>query len=296
MIILQFALIAIFVYIFNESSVYFYYSTLVVAVITVIYIVNTNMIPEYKIAWITPILIFPIFGVPLYFMLGKKRFGKRKAKEYDKAYQINATGAKNLAELSLAYQFKLIHISTDFVFPGDKEIEKYENDETQPVNAYGKSKLEGEVFVNAIAKDPLILRVSWLYGPNGRNFVSIISQLIKTKDELNIVADQYGKTTYTVDVAEVLSHLITKQENGIYHFANQGVSSRYEFTQEIYRLIKEYEEVDCTIKPMKAIDYPDPTPRPSYSVLNTDKISQLIDKPRHWRSALSDYIDLIYSK
>lgn len=87
MIILQFALIAIFVYIFNESSVYFYYSTLVIAVITVIYIVNTNMIPEYKIAWITPILIFPIFGVPLYFMLGKKRFGKRKAKEYDKAYQ-----------------------------------------------------------------------------------------------------------------------------------------------------------------------------------------------------------------
>ncbi|HPM02164.1 MAG TPA: dTDP-4-dehydrorhamnose reductase, partial [Candidatus Cloacimonadota bacterium] len=197
--------------------------------------------------------------------------------EYDKAYQINATGAKNLAELSLAYQFKLIHISTDFVFPGNKEIEKSENDETQPVNAYGKSKLEGEVFVNAIAKDHLILRVSWLYGPNGRNFVSIISQLIKTKDELNIVADQYGKTTYTVDVAEVLSHLITKQANGIYHFANQGVSSRYEFTQEIYRLIKEYEEVDCTIKPMKAIDYPDPTPRPSYSVLNTDKISQLID-------------------
>lgn len=212
--------------------------------------------------------------------------------ETDLAYRINETGVKNLCLLAKELKFKLIHISTDFVFPGKERIDKSEEDETDPVNLYGASKLAGELVIRDLLPDSLIMRVSWLYGPNGRNFVSTISELMKSKPELKIVADQFGRTTYTRDAAEALAFLIEHEAKGIFHFANTGACSRFEFTEEIKRIISENEPVNCAILPIKGADYPDPTPRPDWSVLDTYKYEKLCRKPiRHWKEALKDFLN-----
>ncbi len=211
--------------------------------------------------------------------------------DYQAAYSINALGTKNLCELSKEFGFVLIHFSTDFVFKGDLEQDKREDDRIDPVNAYGKSKAEGEQFIIDELDEYLIMRVSWLYGPKGRNFVSIISSLMREKPVLNIVSDQYGRTTYTIDIAEALGKLIDRRYRGVVHFANEGVCSRYEFTREIYRILNEEAKIDCEIKPIKASEYNDPTPRPSYSVLNTERYEELCSvKIRNWKEALAEFI------
>lgn len=215
--------------------------------------------------------------------------------DFDRAYQINAIGAKNLAMLSTALNFQLIHISTDFVFPGNDQTERKETDLCFPVNAYGLSKREGEKFVMQYAPSSLILRISWLFGPHGRNFVSTISQLMKERESLNIVSDQWGRVTYSPDCAEAISALISCNAQGIVHFANAGINSRYEFSMEILRLMNTHETVSCNIKAILAKDYPDPTPRPSFSVLNTDLFESLTHiKIRSWKEALKAYIDEQY--
>ncbi len=212
--------------------------------------------------------------------------------EFEKANAVNGEAIRDLANLSKNYDFKLIQISTDFVFSGKDFFEKHEDDEIDPVNAYGASKAKGETYALDIAKDPLILRVSWLFGPHGKNFISVISELIKTKDEINVVSDQLGKLTYTVDTADVLAKLIERNESGIYHFANEGIASRYFIALEIERILKKYNMgAKSFIKAITAIEYPDKTPRPDYSVLNTNKISFLLgEKPRLWKNALEDFL------
>lgn len=215
--------------------------------------------------------------------------------DFDKAYQINAIGAKNLAILSTELNFQLIHISTDFVFPGNDRTERKEIDLCFPVNAYGLTKREGEKFVTQYAPSSLILRISWLFGPQGKNFVSTISHLMKEKAHLNIVSDQWGRVTYSPDCAEAISALISAKAQGIYHFANVGVNSRYEFSMEILRLLNTHEQVSCDIKAILAKEYPDPTPRPSFSVLNTDLFESVTHiKIRSWKEALKEYIDEKY--
>ena len=207
--------------------------------------------------------------------------------DHDTAYRVNAVGAKNLAMISKELNCQLIHFSTDFVFKGDRDVIYSETDTADPVNKYGWSKLKGEEYINNTVDNALIIRVSWLYGPNGRNFVSIISKLMQEKNELNIVSDQFGKTTYTIDVVEATINLIENKAKGIYHFANDGASSRYEFTKEIYEILRKQKDFTCDIKPMKACDYPDPTPRPTWSVLGTDKYTELTKrKVRGWQEAL----------
>ncbi len=212
--------------------------------------------------------------------------------EKNLAFKINAEGVKNLCVLAKEFKFKLVHFSTDFVFPGIQKIDKTEEDDTDPVNTYGASKLAGELEVINLLPKSLIIRISWLYGPNGRNFVSIISNLMRQKDELKIVADQFGKTTYTIDVADALAFLMENQIEGIVHFANGGASSRYEFTQEIKKILEEKETINCNILPIKASEYPDSTPRPEWSVLDTykyEKIRRL--SIRHWKEALRDFLN-----
>jgi dTDP-4-dehydrorhamnose reductase len=210
-------------------------------------------------------------------------------KNRETAMNTNAIGAKNLATLAVEFKCKLIHFSTDFVFKGDKNITYTEETVPDPVNFYGYSKMKGEEYITAICPNALIIRVSWLYGPNGKNFVSTISELMKQKDELKIVSDQFGKTTYTIDVAEATAVLITKNACGIFHLANDGVSTRFEFTKKIYELSKETKI--CDIIPIKASEYPDSTPRPTWSILETDKYTAFTgNKVRHWEDALTEYM------
>ena len=211
--------------------------------------------------------------------------------EYEKAHAINCVGAENLAIIALKYGCKLIHFSTDFVYKGDEDIIYTEDMITNPVNNYGKSKQKGEEALPKILPDALIIRISWLYGPNGRNFASIISKMMLEKSDLNIVADQFGKTTYTYDVVEATANLINKKAKGIYHFANDGVSSRYEFTKFIYEIMKKKNDFNCNISPIKAIDYNDPTPRPTWSILGTEKYTEVTQAIiRDWKVALDEYI------
>jgi len=211
--------------------------------------------------------------------------------EYDKAHIINCVGVENLAIIALKNGCKLIHFSTDFVFKGDKDIVYNEDMITNPVNHYGKSKLNGEEALLKILPDALIIRISWLYGPNGRNFASIISKMMLEKPELNIVADQFGKTTYTFDVVEATMNLINKKAKGIYHFTNEGVSSRYEFTKFIYEIMKKKNDFNCNISPIKAAEYNDPTPRPTWSILGTEKYTEATQTViRDWKVALEEYI------
>ena len=211
--------------------------------------------------------------------------------DYDTAYKVNAIGAKNLAITAKQYNCQLIHFSTDFVFKGDKGVIYSENDTPDPVNKYGLSKLKGEYFIQEIYPSTIIIRISWLYGPNGRNFVSIISKLMQEKPELKIVSDQYGKTTYTVDVVEATKNLMDKKAKGIFHFANEGVSSRYEFTKEIYEIMRTKKDFTCSIQPIKAIEYNDPTPRPSWSILGVDKYEKLAGvNVQSWQKALKHFL------
>lgn len=214
--------------------------------------------------------------------------------DYSLAYSVNAQGSKNLATLSDKHKCQLIHFSTDYVFKGDKNIQYTEDMSLNPVNAYGKSKAEGEVLISQFTDTALIIRVSWLYGANGKNFVSTISEIMKNRPELKIVSDQFGKTTYTLDAANALEILIRKQAKGIFHFANDEASSRYEFTKKIYEILNTKQAFDCNILPIKASEYPDNTPRPTWSILNTDKFKAFTgEKITHWEKALKSYLDSI---
>jgi dTDP-4-dehydrorhamnose reductase len=190
----------------------------------------------------------------------------------------------------MKYGCLLIHFSTDFVFKGDEDIVYTESTKTDPVNNYGKSKLLGESAIRDM-NNVLIIRISWLYGPNGRNFASTIAKLIQERSELKIVADQYGKSTYSFDVVEATKYLICQNATGIFHFANDGVCNRYDFTREIYRILKSKKDIKCDILPIKATEFNDLTPRPTWSVLGTDKyVNATKVEIRDWRVALENYL------
>lgn len=217
--------------------------------------------------------------------------------DIDIALKVNADGAENLAILAKKYACKLVHYSTDYVFKGDENIIYSEDLPTNPVNKYGLSKQKGEEKIFNILPESLIIRVSWLYGENGKNFVSTISSLMQNKSQLKIVSDQFGKTTFTNDAAEGTKNLIISNAHGIYHFANDGVSSRYEFTQKIYKILKKEHNFECEILPIKASEYPDSTPRPSWSILGTEKYTQTTGfKIRSWEDALEEYSKLLIKK
>jgi dTDP-4-dehydrorhamnose reductase len=212
-------------------------------------------------------------------------------KDLDIANKINGEATKNLAIIAKDNGCKLIHFSTDFVFKGDKEIVYSETTAVNPVNNYGLSKLKGEENVQKYGSDYLIIRISWLYGKNGKNFVSSIINLMEHNNELKIVSDQFGKTTYTDDVTECVKTLITQEERGIFHFANEGMCSRYDFTLQINEIYKQTKRLKCSIYPIKASEYNDLTPRPKWSVLSCEKYERVTrQKCRHYQDAVSDYI------
>lgn len=214
-------------------------------------------------------------------------------KDDELALQVNGDAVGYLAEICSKNEIKLVHFSTDYIFPGTENKEYLENDEKNPVNKYGASKLAGEQKLISEMDNFLIIRVSWLFGIGGSNFVSVISRLIKERDELNIVSDQFGKVTYTEDVVKATKCLLQNQKNGIYHFANSLSLSRYDFTIAIYDLLREKNQnLQCEIKPIPASEYPDKTPRPSFSILNTEKFSRDCSQQiRDWKSALKDYFE-----
>ena len=190
------------------------------------------------------------------------------------AYAVNAEGPKNLAEVCQKFQTTLIHISTDFVFDGQKRTPYLETDAPNPLGVYGASKLQGEHYIQEVMEDYFIIRTSWLYSEYGNNFMKTMLKLSETREEINVVSDQIGSPTYAGDLAEVLIKIVLSSSKayGLYHFSNFGAISWYDFAVEIFKQLGKKIEV----KPIKTKDYPTAAKRPEYSVLETTKIETTI--------------------
>ncbi len=223
--------------------------------------------------------------------------------EQDLAMVVNGTSVGYLAEAALTVDAILIHISTDYVFDGQKKTPYVEGDETNPQSVYGRTKLAGEQAIIQSGLDKyFIIRTSWLYGPCGNNFVETILRLAAEREELRIIADQVGTPTYTGDLADAIFRLIEAVASpqspgpspfGIYHFANEGQCSWYEFAEEIISLAKTQglPIKSQRILPIRTDEYPLPARRPAYSVFSKEKylVATGAEIPG-WKDSLTDYL------
>ena len=222
----------------------------------------------------------------------------------DLAFRVNGDGPGYLAVATKKIGATLVHISTDFVFSGEAETPYVEDADTAPPSIYGQSKLQGEqAIIDSGLNTFYIIRTSWLYGPNGVNFVETIIRLATEREELGIVADQVGTPTYTRDLADAiwtLLPLVTSYSSqvtaphGIYHYSNSGECSWYDFACEIVQQFRESQfalQVQ-QVKPITTEEYPVPAKRPTYSVLSKQKIVAALglDIPS-WQESLHCYLE-----
>ncbi len=148
---------------------------------------------------------------------------------------VNANGPRNIAEACSKLDAKMIYISTDYVFPGQGEKFYEVEDKTGPLSVYGQSKLNGELEVKGLLNKYFIVRISWVFGLNGNNFIKTMLKLSETRDEINVVSDQFGSPTYTADLAPILCDMVVTDQYGTYHATNEGVCSWAELAQEVFK-------------------------------------------------------------
>ena len=206
--------------------------------------------------------------------------------DYDTADLINNTAVGNLATAMKEAGGTLIHISTDYVFQGDRNTPCQEDWTTNPLGVYGKTKLAGEAAIATTGCNSIIIRTAWLYSQWGKNFVKTMQSLTATHDTLKVVFDQVGTPTFAGDLADTIAHIInTGQTNktGIYHFSNEGVCSWYDFAKLICKLSGN----TCDINPCYSKEFPSPVKRPHFSVLDKRKIKETFGiKVPYWTDSL----------
>jgi len=193
--------------------------------------------------------------------------------ERDTAMRVNADATGLLASVCKSVGARFIHVSTDYVFDGKSTMPYKETDTTDPVNYYGLTKLRGEQLATAGNDETIIVRTSWVYSEYGNNFVKTMIRLMKEKESLNVVNDQFGSPTYAADLARVLLDIISGQSKGkwipgIYHYSNEGEISWYDFAMAIKALTGS----NCRVNPIPTMAYPTPAKRPAYSVFDKTKI------------------------
>lgn len=204
--------------------------------------------------------------------------------------RVNAIATKEIAEHAKELDIPMIYISTDYVFDGTKNGEYKEEDTPNPINVYGKTKHEGELYVQKLLEKYYIVRISWVFGENGNNFVDTMFRLSKGRDKLNIINDQVGSPTYTKDLARLLVDMIETDKYGIYHATNEEYCTWYEFANEIFNVYNASIEVN----PIATSEYPTKAKRPMNSKMNKDKLNiNGFIKLRAWKDALKDYIETI---
>lgn len=206
------------------------------------------------------------------------------------ARKVNALGPKNLAIVANEEDATLIHISTDYVFGGDKPVEEdyKEEEEKHPDTVYGITKLEGEQAIIDSCFKYYIFRTAWLYG-DGNNFVRTMLKLGQEKDELNVVADQHGSPTYAVDLASIIHQAIEKDiPYGIYHTTNIGYTTWYEFTKKIFEIAG----IDCKVNPVTSEEFIRPAKRPKNSKLSKEKLLNAGIEVPTYEDALNRYLKL----
>ena len=208
------------------------------------------------------------------------------------AHVINAEAVAVFASIAKNKNIPFITYSTDYVFSGNAAIPYVTDTQLAPVNYYGKTKADGEQMALAANPDSIIIRTSWVFSSHGYNFVKTMIRLMKERDSLNIVGDQQGRPTYARDLATASIQILNALNlglpiKGIYHFANTGETTWFDFAQKI----KELAGLECTLTSINSDQFPTPAKRPNYSVLDTQKIEKELNLHiPHWELALSDCI------
>lgn len=213
--------------------------------------------------------------------------------EKDLCYSVNVEGTRAVAQSAKEINAKVVYVSTDYIFDGLSQEPHSEDKLTNPVNYYGYTKEKGEQIVRGLLHRHFIVRTSWVYGQNGKNFVKTMLKLAESRNEINVVSDQIGAPTYSKDLAEFIVNLVQTREYGTYHGVNEGYCSWYEFAKSIF---EEY-GINMIVNPISTEDYTTRAKRPLNSRLskeNTDKAG--IDKMPHWKDALTRFIKELKSK
>ena len=203
----------------------------------------------------------------------------------EKCALINAKAPEILASVMAQTGGLLVHISTDYVFDGEGSVPYTEDMACAPASVYGLTKFQGEEAIKASGCRYIIFRTSWLYSEYGRNFVKTMLDLTSSKPELKVVADQFGTPTYALDLAELICTALRSENNeGIYHYSNEGSCSWYEFAKTIAELSG---HTSCSVNPCTTAEYPTPAKRPAYSVLDKSKVKAAfgVDVPQ-WEESL----------
>lgn len=207
----------------------------------------------------------------------------------DRCFDINVNGTKNIVDASNMYGTKVVYISTDYVFHGDKDGVYEINDITDPINYYGYTKYLGEQEVIKNSNN-LIVRISWVFGINGKNFVKTMLKLASSRDEISVVSDQVGSPTYTYDLAKLLVDMVNNNKSGIYHATNEGYCSWYEFAKYIF----EVSGIDIRVNPILTKDYITLAKRPLNSKLSKDKLDEEgLTRLPDWKDATKRYIKVL---
>jgi dTDP-4-dehydrorhamnose reductase len=222
--------------------------------------------------------------------------------EPELAFAVNRDGPTYLASACEKAGIPLVHISTDYVFDGQKQGAYLETDPVSPLSVYGKSKAAGEVEVREHLKEHLILRTGWLYGVHGHNFVKTMLRLGSEREKVQVVTDQYGCPTYAADLAETILRISAKLLDGrqvhwgTYHYCGKGVTSWHGFAEEIFRLVSDYASLKVKrVEPISTSEYPTPAKRPSKSVLGCSLIENTFNiRPKPWRESLAQMLNILF--
>ena len=214
--------------------------------------------------------------------------------EAEKAMLTNATAVGNLALVCKNFNATFIHISTDYVFDGTADMPYKENHMVSPINMYGATKLKGEQLAQQNNAGSIIIRTSWVYSSFGNNFVKTMLRLTKEREQLNVVSDQQGCPTYAADLAAAIMKIITdgkvKEHPGIFNYSNSGITNWHLFASEI----RDLSGSKCVVSPIPASQFPTPAKRPSYSVMDTNKIQQTFNITiPFWKDSLKTCLELL---
>jgi dTDP-4-dehydrorhamnose reductase len=206
----------------------------------------------------------------------------------ERAFAINAEGMRHVATGALRSDAKVVYLSTDYVFDGKKKEPYVENDLPNPLNVYGRSKLQGERYVQELTEDGVIIRTEWLFGKHGKNFVASILRQAREKKELSIVDDQTGSPTYTIDLAKAISVLIQHDVKGIFHVANSDTCTWFTLGQSVL----EFSGISgVKVSPISSKELKRPAVRPPYSGFNCQKLKQVTGITlRPWSEAVKEYV------
>ena len=212
--------------------------------------------------------------------------------QVDLCRKINAEGTENIAKVCKELDLKMIYISTDYVFDGEGERPWEPDDERSPLNVYGQTKYEGELAVEKYLEKYYIVRIAWVFGVNGKNFIKTMLNLAQTRDELSVVNDQIGSPTYTADLAVLLVDMVETDKYGRYHATNEGLCSWYEFAKEIFRQAGK----EVTVHPVTSEEFPAKAKRPHNSRMSKDKLEENgFRRLPSWQDALERYLKIILS-